>query len=42
MTTVVYGDISPQTTEGKIVASITMIFGIGFISNVDIYPDFIL
>lgn len=32
MTTVGYGDISPQTTEGKVVASITMIFGIGFIS----------
>lgn len=32
MTTVGYGDIAPQTTEGKIVASITMLFGIGFIS----------
>ena len=30
-TTVGYGDISPQTTEGRIIAVILMIFGIGFI-----------
>src|SRR5260370_22710064 len=32
MTTVGYGDLSPRTPEGKVVAVIVMLVGIGFIA----------
>jgi len=34
MTTVGYGDLSPETTEGKIVAVLVMLVGIGFVALV--------
>ncbi len=32
MTTVGYGDLTPHTTAGKIVAAIVMLVGIGFVA----------
>jgi voltage-gated potassium channel len=34
MTTVGYGDISPQTDEGRVLAMIVMLVGIGFLTMV--------
>ncbi len=34
VTTVGYGDVTPRTTEGRIVATVVMVTGIGFLSVV--------